>query len=168
MVSSMKVAEYVKRWEGFSSKPYRCPAGKLTIGYGRNIQDNPITSEELRQIFPIFMNSEAYKKLYEGITEAQAEILLVSELRRTQQQLYMLDWYYNLSDLRQMVIQDMAYNLGLNGLLRFRKMIKKLRREEWTEAAFELKSSKYYNQVGKRAETNYYIMKNNRLPDDLS
>lgn len=29
--------ELIKKFEGFSSKPYRCPAGKLTIGYGHAI-----------------------------------------------------------------------------------------------------------------------------------
>jgi lysozyme len=31
-------AEFIARFEGFRATPYRCPAGKLTIGYGHVIQ----------------------------------------------------------------------------------------------------------------------------------
>ena len=44
-----KALDLVKEGEGFVATPYRCPAGKLTIGYGRNIEANPLTNEERAQ-----------------------------------------------------------------------------------------------------------------------
>ena len=40
-----KAKSYTKRFEGLRLKPYLCPAGKLTIGYGYNLEDNGITEE---------------------------------------------------------------------------------------------------------------------------
>lgn len=33
-------------FEGFMANVYKCPAGFDTIGYGRNIEANPLTKEE--------------------------------------------------------------------------------------------------------------------------
>lgn len=42
-----RLAEFVAAWEGFSAKPYLCPAGVLTIGFGRTSGDldNPTTRD---------------------------------------------------------------------------------------------------------------------------
>ena len=53
---SQKGVELIKKFEGFSDKPYRCPAGKLTIGYGHVIQPererfrSPITEVDAERI----------------------------------------------------------------------------------------------------------------------
>lgn len=36
--------------EGIRLQPYRCPAGYLTIGVGRNLETNPPTAEEIKVI----------------------------------------------------------------------------------------------------------------------
>ncbi|MFB0924379.1 MAG: lysozyme [Vicingaceae bacterium] len=33
--------ELIKKFEGFSAVPYKCPAGKNTIGYGHTIESDP-------------------------------------------------------------------------------------------------------------------------------
>jgi len=35
---SQKGIELIKNFEGFSERPYRCPAGKMTIGYGHVVK----------------------------------------------------------------------------------------------------------------------------------
>jgi len=47
--------EFIKKYEGFQSKPYLCPAGKLTIGYGHVISpheqfNSPITEKDADRI----------------------------------------------------------------------------------------------------------------------
>lgn len=42
---ALKSFELIKLHEGLRLKPYKCPAGKLTIGYGLNL-DGGITKEE--------------------------------------------------------------------------------------------------------------------------
>lgn len=50
MIASKNALEIIKRFEGFEPAPYRCPAGKLTIGYGHLIKNGEsftkITKEE--------------------------------------------------------------------------------------------------------------------------
>lgn len=56
MKVSQKGIELIKKFEGFSPTPYRCPAGKMTIGYGHVIQaerekfNNPITQDDADRI----------------------------------------------------------------------------------------------------------------------
>ena len=40
-----KWVELTKQFEGLRLKPYNCPSGHLTIGYGHNLEANGITLE---------------------------------------------------------------------------------------------------------------------------
>jgi lysozyme len=46
----------------------------------------------------------------------------------------------------------MAYNLGVSGLLQFRKMLEAAKRGNVESVCDEMKNSKWFNQVGDRAE----------------
>ena len=46
----MNLIEQLKRHEGFRSDYYQCSADKKTIGYGRNVDNNPFSSEELKML----------------------------------------------------------------------------------------------------------------------
>ena len=49
-VEMLDMAEMINRLilhEKCVLHPYKCPAGKLTIGIGRNVEGNPFTAEEL-------------------------------------------------------------------------------------------------------------------------
>lgn len=61
MTASEECAALVRRFEGFERRPYACPAGYRTIGYGHRILPH--------EMFPA-----------EGITEAQALDLLRADL----------------------------------------------------------------------------------------
>ena len=50
-----------------------------------------------------------------------------------------------------MVLLDMAYNLGVNGLLKFSRTLRAIERGQWVEAGEEMKDSKWFEQVGSRA-----------------
>ena len=59
MKASEKCLELIRRFEGFRPKPYRCPAGVPTIGYGStryadgthvNLTDPPITQAQADEI----------------------------------------------------------------------------------------------------------------------
>lgn len=164
----MTILEYIKHWEGFVSKPYLCPAGKLTIGYGRNIQDRQLSAREYRILFPNKTISEAMIALdRDGISEKSATMLLKIDVDAIIYQLNSERWTGELSKLRFMVIVDMAYNMGYYGLLGFKKMIKAIKEEDYEKASDEIRDSKYYKQVGRRAKANYYIMRLDVLPLDL-
>ena len=156
----MKINDYIKHWEGFSNKYYLCQSNKLTIGYGRNVTDNPISYDEYIMLFPLLSRSEAMIAIaIEGISEYQAAKLLagfiVSEIKYLMRK---YRWFRQLSYLRKMVILDMIYNIGLDGFMGFKKMIKALKRGDYARASNEIEDSRYYFQVGDRAKSNTYIM----------
>lgn len=112
--------------EGLRLKPYRCTAGKLTIGYGRNLEDN-------------------------GITKAEALTMLRNDIANVKAELERLGWWRRLDDTRQDVIANMAFNIGLTRLLTFKRMIAAIEDADYTKAADEMMDSKWAAQVGSRA-----------------
>jgi len=138
----MNVKELLVKHEGVRLKPYRCPAGKLTIGVGRNIEDN-------------------------GITEAEAMFLLANDIRRVELELEPFAWYNGLDDVRKAALVDMCFNLGLPRLLKFRKMIAALARRDYGEAAMEMLDSAWARQVGARAVRLSNMVKTGEYPKDL-
>ena len=119
--------EQLQRHESFRAKPYRCSAGKLTIGFGRNLDDR-------------------------GITSVEAQFLLEQDIRETIRDLdRALPWWKELSNVRRRVLADMCFNMGLGRLLTFRKMLAALGAHDYMEAANEMEDSRWYHQVGTRA-----------------
>lgn len=51
------------------------------------------------------------------------------------------------------VMVDMRFNLGSNRFRKFRKMIMAVENRDFIKAAAEMKNSRWYNQVGHRAQT---------------
>ena len=113
--------------EGLKLKPYRCPAGYLTIGVGRNLETK-------------------------GLSKEEALFLLRNDIREVTKQLEQYPWFTKLDPVRQKVLIDMAFNLGVTGLLSFKRMIAALERGDYETAANEMLDSLWYQQVGKRAE----------------
>lgn len=112
--------------EGMKLKPYRCTAGKLTIGVGRNLDDV-------------------------GITEAEAKTLLSHDIDRVQNEIRHQPIYRQLDSVRQTVLCNMAFNLGLPGLLAFKKMWSALEEGDYTKASVEMLDSQWARQVKGRA-----------------
>lgn len=127
------VIKKIKRHEGWRSKPYRCSAGKLTIGYGTNI---------------------------EKISKNEGEILLHSRLADIiDYALPQLAEYQTLKDTRKLVYLDMLYNLGFKSFKGFKNMRKAVQEGNWHGAANEIENSKYYKQVGLRGKENAELMR---------
>ena len=119
--------DQIKTDEGFRSKPYQCTAGKTTIGYGRNIEDN-------------------------GITKSEAETLLLNDVKTVQIELLNnFNWFNGLNGARQGVLINMAFNLGLPRLMKFKKMLGALSDNDFYEASKQMLDSRWAVQVGDRA-----------------
>ena len=135
MMNYERAKHYTKRFEGLRLKPYTCPAGKLTIGYGHNLEDN-------------------------GITEDIAVRMLDADLKAAEREVQdKFSSFYKLNEARQFVLVDMAFNMGINRLLTFKKMFAALAKGEYPTAAREMLNSKWAVQVGNRAKTLAEIMK---------
>lgn len=134
-----KLLEMLKRHEGLNLFPYRCTAGYLTIGYGRNIDARPLTGCTVAHL-------ERY-----GISKQGASRLLDEDLDEVLTQLAQVTEWQALNETRQAVIADMAYNLGFGGLMRFKRMWDAIERQLWTLASKEMMDSQWARQVGARA-----------------
>lgn len=121
--------------EGLSLKPYRDLVGKLTIGVGRNLEDK-------------------------GIREVEADFMLENDIAEVVGKLdTKLSWWTKLSKIRKLVLMDMCFNLGLKGLLSFKKTLAAMKEERWDTAADEMLDSLWHKQVGRRAERLAYMMR---------
>jgi lysozyme len=107
-------------------KPYRCTAGKLSIGVGRNLDDV-------------------------GITHEEAQYLLNNDLKRVDRELGTLQWTAKMDPVRYAVLQDMCFNLGFSSLKNFRKFLAAMAASDWKVAAVEMLDSLWARQVGKRS-----------------
>lgn len=101
--------------EGFRSQAYRDTVGKLTIGYGFNIDA--------------------------GITQTAAAALLAAQAQEIATTLSTYWWASGLDDARLSVLVELGFNLGVTGLLHFPKMIAAIGAKDWRTAHDELLDS---------------------------
>lgn len=140
--------------EGLILKPYKCPAGYWTIGVGRNLEAKGLTREEQCKILGQcgLSKADVIEILKErGITKDEALFLLASDVAAVQAALSKHDWYSKLDEVRKKVVVDMAFNLGVDGILKFKKMIAALKRGDYEAATAEMVDSKWHRQVKERA-----------------
>jgi lysozyme len=126
MTSSVLLAE-LKRQEGFSGTVYKCPAGYNTIGYGLNLDA--------------------------GISEGLASCILNYQIEEVRNELLRrVSFFRNLTQARQEVLINMAFNLGVDGLMKFHRTLFLMENSRHEEAAAEMLNSKWASQVGGRAK----------------
>jgi lysozyme len=125
--SSEVLKQQLKRHEGVKYEPYLCTAGKQTIGVGRNLDDL-------------------------GISEDEAMYLLDNDIKRVEKELEgKVSFISNLSENRKIVLINMAFNLGINRLMKFENMFSALENQNYQAAADEMLDSRWAKQVGNRA-----------------
>jgi len=123
------IIDLLKKHEGFKAYPYRCTAGKLTYGYGRNLDDV-------------------------GLSEDEAAYLLLNDIKRSEKDLvhvFDVELLDALSENRYSVLVNMMFNLGLTRFRGFKKMIQAIKNNDWIEAAGQMLDSKWAKQVKGRA-----------------
>ena len=124
--------QMTKSFEGLRLKPYRCTAGKLTIGYGRNLDDVGISKEEADMLFEHDYNN--------AITNLKA--LLVSNGIKIE----------DVSKNAIFALTDMMFNLGYTRMSQFKNLLSELKKGSYEGVAREMKNSKWATQVGNRSK----------------
>lgn len=123
----MELIDQIKRDEGLRLSPYKDSLGKLTIGYGRCLDTK-------------------------GISKDEAEYLLANDLHEVQISLAeKLPWITDLTLARQAVLYNMAFNMGVPGLLKFKETLADIKAGFYASAAKEMLDSLWAKQVGPRA-----------------
>lgn len=137
----------LKRHEGYRQKPYQCTAGKWTIGYGTNLEAAGYTDQEIRKLDVI------------GWSQSEAETKLIWDIRTVVSALEKLPLWAGLDDARRAVLIDMAYNLGIGGLLKFKKLLAAVEQRDWQAAVFEMLNSKWAKELPTRSAELRNVMK---------
>lgn len=120
--------------EGMELKLYRCGSQKLTIGAGRNIEDNGISIDEAELML---------KNDMDGV---------FNDLDRN------IPFWQSMPYNVRLVLADMCFNLGINRLLKFTKMLEAMEERDFELAGEELLDSTYAVQVKRRADRNYKLV----------
>ena len=113
--------------EGEKLDLYKDSVGILTIGVGHNIEEKGISKRVSRLM------------LDDDILEVIADTLR-------------LEYWNKLDSVRQLIVADMVFNLGVSRFLKFKKLNAALQIGDYLLSAHEMKDSRWYRQVGRRAE----------------
>jgi lysozyme len=120
------------RDEGREASPYLDSMGIKTVATGHNMIAHPLPAD---WTFPL--------------SDAQMDQLLAQDLQSTYADLNRnITWWKQLDDVRQRVLCNMCFNMGVNRLLGFRLFLAAAARGDWNDAADEMLDSKWARDVG--------------------
>ena len=130
-MNSERLTKMLKRHEGVRSHAYKCSAGFITVGAGRNLDpDGGI-----------------------GLSDSEIDMLLANDIARVDQELRdRFGWYSELDSVRRDAMIDIAFNLGITKLLRFEKALSAMESQDYFLASEEFNDSRWSDQVGARAD----------------
>lgn len=123
-----ELLQQIKEHEGLRLKLYKCPAGKLTIGYGHNIEDNGLSKSACEFV------------LYDDIDEAQKNVCSI----------FGYEFFESLPVCKRVALVDMMFNLGMAKFLTFKRFIFAVETQNWENASREVINSRAYEQNKRR------------------
>ncbi len=132
----MSLIESIKISEGYRDKVYKCTEGYDTIGYGFAIKDL-ILEEDIcdiileRKLDKLKAKADAKFKFLKDIPQGKADI-----------------------------IYEMCYQMGVNGVSKFKNMLKALEAKDYYKASEEMLDSLWAKQTPNRALKMSNNMKN--------
>ena len=134
--------------EGMVLTVYQDTLGIDTIGIGRNLKDRGISKEELDH-----MDIPSMAVVYEhGITEADARYLAMNDMKIVEDELCRVHkCVEDLDAVRQLILMDMAFNMGVPRLCKFKRMWGAIHDKKFDAASREMLDSRWAKQVGSRA-----------------
>lgn len=142
------VEELIAKHEGRRNAVYNDSRGIPTVGIGHNIQahplpdgwTSPLTDDQVDQLFQ------------QDLAEATTALVQA------------LPWFSNLDPVRQAVVVDMGFNLGVPTLLTFHHTLGFIQGGQWKLAAANMLESLWAKQVGPRATEDAAMMVSGEWP----
>ena len=145
----MNLKESIKIHEGFREKVYLCPTGHPTVGYGFRVAD--LSPDELA------LNGGAV----EPMSKEVAEKILDIKITKFKKQIYSaLPWLtYAPMDIQD-ALCEMAYQMGVAGLLGFKNTLAMIKERRYSQAAENMLKSKWASQTPTRAKEIANLVRN--------
>lgn len=148
-------SERLMKYEKMSLMPFRNKSGKLTIGFGRNLDANPPNEEERR----------ALGDYMHGITANAARMLLRNDIIRCYGALKnIVSGFEDLSPDRQYALLDMYFRLGSRRFKRLKPLIHAVEQGNFRMAAFECLTSGYGREHPRSARDIAKLLKGQTPP----
>lgn len=135
-----KLAADLTRDEGRRATLYLDAKGIPTIGIGHNLKAKPISDAAIDQIFR------------DDVADVERDL----DAR--------LPWWRGLSEIRQRVLANMCFNLGIDGLCGFKRTLAAIKAGHYALAADFMAESLWDRQVGARADRLESMMRHDREP----
>lgn len=133
--------------EGYREKAYLCSEGYPTIGIGTKLGPKGAPLSNYTMV----------------VTEHAAKALLDDEVKKIRQELVKRNWYIKLDGPRQTIIKSMCYQMGVAGVLKFKKMIAALDSGDYNEASLQALDSRWAKQTVARAERHAAVLATGNL-----
>src|SRR6185503_15017237 len=134
-----KLKQEIEKHEGSEQFAYTDSLGYISAGIGRCLD----------------------RRKGKGLTREEQLYLLSNDIDSCRAELDPFVWYQQLDDVRKCVMIELCFNMGIRGVLGFRKMIEALKSKNYDTAVIELKDSKWATQIGKDRVNNIcYRLKN--------
>jgi len=133
----MDVKTQLIREEGRKNSAYQDTLGFWTIGVGRLIDG----------------------RKGGGLSDAEVDYLLDNDIAKVKAQIAQkLPWFTALDDPRQAVLIQMAFQMGIDGLMGFTNTLGAVRDQRYPQAAENMRQSLWAKQTPKRAVRLAYQM----------
>ena len=174
-----RISKLIVRDEGERNRPYADPKGVATIGVGRNLESNGISLVELKAIageidYELVLSKARSKngRVYidsldlanrvfvKPLTEADMQLLLMDDLKNViseAKKVFPKVWN-QVDPVRQEVIVDVLFNLGLTHFKKFVNFIDVVKRQDWQSAGDELLKSTAARENPSRYFRNYHVI----------
>ncbi len=149
-----KLTVLLRKHEGNKLQVYPDSEGYPTIGNGRCLTTKGLSKAECEylKLGTCDKNAVIAKLEVRGITQHEADYLLSNDIdcftSGLSKSLYFFD---KLPETAKMVLIDMAFNLGVSGLLKFKNTLSMIEKGQYVAASKEMLNSNWKNQVGNRA-----------------
>ena len=138
-----RLMESVKKHEGYRNKVYLDTLGKRTVGVGHLcVEDFWEDNKEYEEKFLMEILADDLQNAIKGARELKEEHSCT-----------------DIDEIAQEILVEMVFQLGKNGVSKFRNMWKALAEKNYIGASFEMLDSKWAKQTPNRAKSMAELMK---------
>ena len=138
-----RLMESVKKHEGYRNKVYLDTLGNRTVGVGHLcVEDFWEDDKEYEEKFLMEILADDLQNAIKGARELKEEHSCT-----------------DIDEIAQEILVEMVFQLGKNGVSKFRNMWKALAEKNYIGASFEMLDSKWAKQTPNRAKSMAELMK---------
>ena len=131
--------ERITENEGYRQSVYECSNGVPTVGIGQALKDFDPTPELCKMI----IDWQIEKKLIQ-IAKDHAQIDVATVVSKIHLSLSdKIEFYSELPPMIQGILIEQSYQMGIRGMMQFKKMLKAMKEKDWKEASSQMLDSKW-------------------------